>query len=315
LKNVGAEKWEGRGEPPSSGELEAARAAIAERGLSMVHISPATVEVWAGGGVLKVTAEHTPHVTVPDRRPKSKRGKVRGLSSASRWRMIIKLREVLLSALPIFVTLTYADGWSEDPKVWKRDIDSFWKRVHRRFPKVGGIWRMEMKARKSGKQVGELAPHYHAMLWGLPWPENGTARAALILWVKMAWYEVVGSEDEAHKKAGTRVEKINSPKHAMFYLCKYMSKADEVEAIEVGRMWGVRYKVNIPWAAHLVFDCSKAFAFSLMRAMRRFMKLSKSFAFHSLRCLCDASQWAQKFGLSPPELLRQAERIAAGLAV
>jgi hypothetical protein len=287
---------------------------VTEWGLSTVHISPAKVEVRAGGGVLRVIAEHVPHLTIPDRRRRAKRGAVRGFSKSSRRRLLFMVHAVLRSVLPLFATLTYPDVYSEDPEVWKRDFDVWAKRVHRRFPKVSIVWRLELKRRKSGTNVGELAPHFHALLYGLGWPAAGTLREKLMLWVSMSWYEVVGSENAAHLAAGTRVEEIHSMKHLTAYVCKYLAKVDQSEDVEVGRWWGVRYRDNMPWAPLLTFSCSRSFAYSLIRAMRRHMNLSRVMAWRSLRCLCDASQWAEKFGLSPPAILRVVESVGVGRA-
>jgi hypothetical protein len=280
-------------------------------GLSSCHISPARVEVWAGGGVLKVTAEHVPHLTVSDRRQKSKRGVIHGFSKSARRRLLFMLHQVLRSMLPLFCTLTYPDVYSADPHVWKRDFDTWAKRVHRRFPKVGIVYRLELKRRKSGTNVGEIAPHFHALLYGLSMPPGGSQRVKLQMWVSNSWYEVVGSDNNAHLAAGTRVECIENIRHLTAYVCKYLAKVDQAADVEVGRWWGVRYRVNIPWAAHLDFTCSRSFAYSLIRAMRRHMNLQKVMAWRSLRCLCDASQWAEKFGLSPPATLRIVEQAAA----
>jgi hypothetical protein len=41
-------------------------------------------------------------------------------------------------------------------------------RIRRRWPKASGIWRLEFKERESGAHLGEVAPHFHLLLWEVP---------------------------------------------------------------------------------------------------------------------------------------------------
>ncbi len=60
--------------------------------------------------------------------------------------------------------------------------------------------------------------------------------------VSAAWYRIVGSGDERHLRAGTRVEALREHHAAAAYAAKYASKADQKDVPEeftdVGRFWG-----------------------------------------------------------------------------
>jgi len=56
------------------------------------------------------------------------------------------------------------------------------------------------------------------------------------------WYNIVGSDDQAHLFAGTRVERIRKPDGAIRYAAKYCSKKSQKVVPpgykNVGRFWG-----------------------------------------------------------------------------
>lgn len=66
---------------------------------------------------------------------------------------------------PWMVTLTYADalGWEADHIRDCLRLMRAW--AHRQGFKLRYLWVMETKARKSGEQVGTVAPHYHLVIW------------------------------------------------------------------------------------------------------------------------------------------------------
>jgi hypothetical protein len=101
------------------------------------------------------------------------RGKCKGFSFGSRRRMLNRLNGVSVAALfPYFVTATLPDDVFDDDvasfakkaKVW---MDAFLKRLRRVCPSACGFWRIEWKARETGKHVGKLFPHFHLLVWGL----------------------------------------------------------------------------------------------------------------------------------------------------
>ena len=149
-------------------------------GLSKAHISPAggghwNVRVWDGGGLVELQG---PGLVGSKRGGGGTRGQVKQFSDASRLRLMRKLARIRSDALPVFITLTYPDAFIREPKRWKRDLDAFVKRVRRFFPGACGFWKLEMKARQSGRNVGQLAPHFHILLWGVPlrWEDRNSGQ-------------------------------------------------------------------------------------------------------------------------------------------
>jgi hypothetical protein len=135
----------------------------------------------------------------------------------------------------LFVTLTYPDVVYEGQKI-KRDLSAFIKRLLRAFPSAAGVWKLESQERGS--------PHYHLLVLGVEFIHH--------TWVSSAWYDIVGSGNPDHRRSGTQVRRVQSHKHAMRYVAKYLSKPTESYEDgdglgEVGRRWG---KFG-DWRSHL----------------------------------------------------------------
>ncbi len=139
-------------------------------GLSSSHIRPHSrgdlwqVNAYRGGSLIQVCA--------PSMRGESNGGGKRGIitrfSEASRRRLIRALAKTKRDRLPVFVTLTYPDNFPGDPVVWKGHLKAWLKRLKREHPKASGFWKLELKPRQSGENQGQVAPHFHLLLWGLP---------------------------------------------------------------------------------------------------------------------------------------------------
>jgi hypothetical protein len=88
------------------------------------------------------------------------------------------------------------------------------------------FWFLEFQARG--------APHFHIFC---TWSPNKE-------WVAKTWYFIVGSEDDRHLRAGTRVEFIRSGRAGTIsYASKYAAKQEQKDVPSdyenVGRFWGV----------------------------------------------------------------------------
>ena len=131
-------------------------------------------------------------------------------------------------AKSVFTTLTYPEAYSADRRVWKRDLQVFIQRVGRAYgvSLAGLLWKIEFQKRG--------APHFH-ILMGF----NGVITLKdFRAWVSSAWYEVVGSLDGKHLRAGTNVRGLYGPiVRLMRYLAKYLGKRDQA-TVETGRPWG-----------------------------------------------------------------------------
>jgi hypothetical protein len=177
-----------------------------------------------------------------------RRRRVWGFSSASRRRLLkhtnsVDRRQVRAEEW-LFITLTYPGQWSKDPRQWKRDLDTFWKRMEREYGLVPGWWKLEPQKRG--------APHFHLLI-RLYYKTVMGGLEGLQKWLSKAWFEVVGSGDEKHLRAGTRAEVVRTWRGVIAYAAKYLGKdcsgfidKETGEVLFVGRMWGCRHKRLIP---------------------------------------------------------------------
>lgn len=130
------------------------------------------VEWWEGASLVKVIKQGRSEI-IPEQEEKPAkptRGRINTFSRRSRRRMMLFLGKVRMDGkhLPLFGTTTYPDMFPEDAAKFKRDLQAFLHRLKRRFPEGGILWRLEFKRRKSGENVGKVAPHFHWFLWNVP---------------------------------------------------------------------------------------------------------------------------------------------------
>lgn len=264
-------------------------------GLSMAHKSPlsstmrlkrpreSNVQFWLGGSLIR--AERT--IPVEHRKGGGKRGRIAIMSRASRIRLQRRLAMTERDKLPVFLTLTYPDHFDPSPEVWKRDIAAFCKRLKRRG--AGGVWRIEYKERKTGDNAGEVAPHFHLLVWGLE-----------ITWdiryqISRAWFEVVGSNDEKHLKAGTRIERLRSWRGVASYVSKYVAKQDDNAVPEgCGRFWAFFGADNIPWAEMVRISATDKQVVQIFRLFRRYARLKPRSRTPTMCLYANASFWWDK---------------------
>jgi hypothetical protein len=181
--------------------------------------------------------------------------------------------------IPLFVTLTYPAAYPLDPATCNAHLRAFRERLSRRFGKAACIWRKEYQKRG--------APHYHLLLFlDLP-PEQ------LRRWVSQAWYEVVGSGDERHLRAGTQVVLVKSWRGARGYAAKYLGKIEKLQAganpalpeglEHTGRLWGVWYRPRLPITAEQYYANMREF-FRLRRCLRRLSGQRSTHRMVSMSC-------------------------------
>ena len=91
------------------------------------------------------------------------------VTPAARRRMLELMAKVEQAAVPFFVTLTYPDEFPLYHEDYKRHLETFFDRLQRRWPGASVIWKLEFKERKSGRNKGKIAPHYHLFVYGVPW--------------------------------------------------------------------------------------------------------------------------------------------------
>lgn len=131
------------------------------------------------------------------------------------------------------ITLTYPMNYSNDGRTVRADRNNFLRFCHRDFGKPSYLWFLEFQRRG--------APHIHLLLdW--PMPVGRLMVKAVRFRVASTWYRIVGSRDEKHLAAGTRVERLRTPEGGARYAVKYAAKMRQKVVPEqyrnVGRFWG-----------------------------------------------------------------------------
>lgn len=174
------------------------------------------------------------------RRGGGPRGKIKAFSRASRLRLLRLTASInwdRFQAKAFSMTLTYPGSWPKDPATWKKDLDTFGKRLRRRYPTLSAVWRMEFQERG--------APHFHLILF-LPRPLR-TTRSDLRRFVARSWHEACGKLCDEHLEAGTEVRSISSPTRLNRY-ARYIAKTERLRADvpDPGRMWGVWGRQHLP---------------------------------------------------------------------
>jgi hypothetical protein len=249
---------------------------------STLHKTP-FVEWADGGGLLKVSKGIENAAPVG-----GKRGKVKGFSFASRRRLMQIIARIRLDApLPMFVTLTYPNEFPS-PMDSKKHLDIFTKRLLRRFPEIGLIWKLEPQQRG--------APHYHILTWGV-------SEHDLFLFTIASWYEIAGNGDKNHLAfhmggLGNKpcVQEVYSREGVMKYASKYLGKTFEVagwDEIYPGRFWAVMRKENIPFGEDMIMYITEGDCHKWMRYQRRFAKIKKHLNRSSLTTFCKSAQWIE----------------------
>jgi len=145
----------------------------------------------------------------------------------------------------VFITLTYPDECAVRT-LRERTTDKylFLRYMEKHLgARLHGLWRVEWKPRKSGDNIGVLAPHYHFMVFNVPFVAKETLRS----W----WREILDVEGPL----STDVRKIENWKMASCYIGKYVAKESTLDITAYrnnpymrGRHWGHTRKELLPLA-------------------------------------------------------------------
>lgn len=163
----------------------------------------------------------------------------------------------------LFLTLTYP---SNDPASSKhqRDLDVLLKRMKRMAPDASAVWKLEYTKKNT--------PHFHLLVFNLNrWAHENLARS---------WSEIVASTHPDHRRAGTRVERINNKRHAARYIAKYVGKAQELPEGHKGRCWGKSGPIHLALSPLIHYLISREQLVKLRRAcwnLRRSLNRKKVF--------------------------------------
>ena len=191
------------------------------------------------------------------------RGEISAWSSQSRTRLVKMSEAIEWGALGklVFITLTYKDG-PETGEECKKDLKMWYQRWRDTFGAARGMWKLEFQRRG--------IPHYHLLLES---PVENIEK--LRDWVARSWWEVVGSGDEDHLRAGTEVDWWRSDRSPGGYFAKYgMVKGKEYqnqvpEGWKPGRWWGY-------WGVSVQWDELNITQEEFWRLRRLFLRLKRS---------------------------------------
>jgi hypothetical protein len=315
--------------------------------------------LYRGASLLKLPGEGVKGAKAPA----GKRGQVKGFSDAARRRLMQLLAMVRRGAVPLFVTLTYPDVFPKDFAVFKAHLEAFGKRVRRRWPEASLVWRLEFQPRKSGQNRGQVAPHFHLFVYGVPWefapqvergavysfqPQEGATAGGGVVWETVVegaagavhrersvcfeqdgegldkfmcwcsrnWFDVVGSGEVKHYRAGTRVERIRSAGAVFAYAAKrYLCKPEEAPKLggAPGRFWGVIGRRALPMGKRVRVALTAREVVQLRRLVRRYRRANtkperrKWLRRQSSVLFCHVEVWIEKLGLLRPKVF--AERV------
>lgn len=217
-----------------------------------------------------------------------KRGEIKGFSRASRKRMIEFMAKTRFVGQLLFATFTYPDAFPiDDKKTWDAHFEALRRRIEREYPEYNILWRKELKRRKSGRNIGYVAPHWHMIIdtkiesvpdiredhylsYGISKPKTtSSASRKFERWALQAWSEIVGSGDVKHGQQGCFVVACRNRRHAFKYISKYVAK-EENDDFVVGRRWGRIGKWNTASSGYFVL--TRIELIELKRLLRGWMK-------------------------------------------
>jgi len=168
-------------------------------------------------------------ITSGTKPPVSGRSNITALSirSGARMRRFLRCCD---AQYRIMGTLTYPGEFPHSGRVIKAHFRAFVERCRRYHERAGNFdwsifWFLEFQSRG--------APHFHFFT------NHEIPRHLLALW----WYDVVGSGDQRHLLAGTRIEYLRAGRSgAISYASKYSAKVEQKTVPagfeDVGRFWG-----------------------------------------------------------------------------
>jgi hypothetical protein len=144
------------------------------------------------------------------------RGTVKGFSKASRLRFLKFLARVDWNLLgpSTFVTLTYPDEKAfPDSHTRNKQRYLFWRYIENYLSvKIPMVWRIEWKARKTGKFVNKVVPHFHLILFGVRFISHQK--------INLFWKKAIQHEGYVR----TEIKAIKNNEWAAWYVAKYVGK-------------------------------------------------------------------------------------------
>lgn len=217
------------------------------------YINPLTglqVIQYAKDVVVKLTEQLT-----PNKPGWGLRGEIVRWSRASMRRFMLRVRNSC--DWQGLITLTYPYEYTSDGEKVKDHLNAFLQYLRRR--KVRYCWILEFQRRG--------APHFHILVSDYV-PKDEIA---------LRWYKIVGSDDEDHLRAGTRVEGVKGgyggKEKLIRYLFSYLKKGNQKDVPEeyqnVGRFWGSTRGI-LKEVTRIVTRCKEFESRKVLRIVRKY---------------------------------------------
>jgi len=176
-----------------------------------------------------------------------KRKEIQGFTPAARLRMMRTVAQINWNNVKpsLFITLTYPDNYlrataherNQDRHWFLRSMENYLEK------KVGALWRLEWKPRRSGAKLGQWEAHVHLIVFDVkfyPWEE-----------LNRAWRVALGAVGYVRSD----VKRIRGGRDVAKYVSKYCSKKPETSSLvntsylnAPGRHWGIHRRDLIPFA-------------------------------------------------------------------
>lgn len=134
------------------------------------------------------------------------------------------------SAQPLFITLTYNNEYlPEDELLHYEHVQNFLKRLRIRLSREYGISQQSLRYACCGEYTPTTnRPHYHLIVWGMPYIEEA-GKPALFDLIDKTWSKYDRHTRTYHHMGRTQVKVSNNAKGVGKYIGKYISKNSDAE--------------------------------------------------------------------------------------
>lgn len=228
------------------------------KGKEKQYIPDMSIRLYRGASYLDFAPSKHAYVGMKSRPGGGVRGRVTGLSRASRNNLLRQFSKLDRSHLVagLFVTLTY--HWLDDYGslvTSKRHLDNFFKRIRYKYPDAAWVWRLEPQERG--------VAHYHVVVLGVPHIPHE--------WIARIWNRIAAPGDLQHLAAGTQVKRVKDYKGASAYISKYLQKdKGQFDEEYPGRYWGSGGKLELYLGQVVALRIAGAAAPALFRTLDKY---------------------------------------------
>lgn len=202
-------------------------------------------------------------------------GGIRGVIGEFSQKAMYRLRHTVFNASCTFycmATLTYPKDWDKNGRTVKKHFKAFKMRIVRKYSTIQGVWFLEFQKRGAphfhillSLKLHELGPlvertRRHNKLGVRTYRTVGHVQDMFSQW----WFDIVGSGDLKHLRAGVALEMIEEEDGALRYTACHASKPHQKKVPEgyrdVGKFWGVIGGVEVPCHDIQPADAERIFA-------------------------------------------------------